>query len=78
MEEENELKNSTKKKLAKKDEEIEKAKADCEHWKNEYYSCYADMANLRKEIERDRFSPYLQLYYSSLVEEIIVSTVFFK
>ena len=53
MEEENELKNSTKKKLAKKDEELETAKADCEHWKNEYYRCYADMANLRKEIERD-------------------------
>ena len=34
-------------------EELKKAQVDCEHWKNEYYKAYADMANLRKEIERD-------------------------
>ena len=56
MEEENELKNSTKKKLAKKDEEIEKAKADCEHWKNEYYKAYADMMKLRKALEEEKNS----------------------
>ena len=47
------MKASFKKKLAKKDEELEKAKADMEHWKNEYYKAYADMANLRKQIEKD-------------------------
>ena len=47
------MKASYKKKLEKKDEEIEKAKADMEHWKNEYYKAYADMANLRKDIEKD-------------------------
>ena len=52
-EEKVEMKESYKKKLAKKDEEIEKAKTDMEHWKNEYYKAYADMANLRKDIERD-------------------------
>lgn len=51
--EEQNIKESIKRKLAKKDEEIEKAKADCEHWKNEYYRVYADIANLRKEIEKD-------------------------
>lgn len=51
--EKEEIKESVKKKLAKKDEEIEKAKVDMEHWKNEYYRVYADMANLRKEIEKD-------------------------
>jgi molecular chaperone GrpE len=33
--------------------ELSKAKTDCEHWKNEYYRAYADIANLRKEIEKD-------------------------
>jgi len=47
------MKASFKKKLAKKDEEIEKLKADMEHWKNEYYKAYADMANLRKDIQKD-------------------------
>ena len=46
------MKASFKKKLAKKDEELEKAKADMEHWKNEYYKAYADMANLRKDIQK--------------------------
>lgn len=47
------MKASFKKKLEKKDQEIEKIKADMEHWKNEYYKAYADMANLRKDIEKD-------------------------
>ena len=52
-EEKSEELDSVKAQLAKKDEEIAKAKSDCEHWKNDYYRVYADMANLRKEIERD-------------------------
>ncbi len=44
---------SLKEQLSKKDEEIAKVKNDCEHWKNDYYRVYADIANLRKEIERD-------------------------
>ena len=35
------------------EEELLKAKSDAEHWKNEYYKAYADMANLRKQIEKD-------------------------
>lgn len=35
------------------EEELLKAKSDSEHWKNEYYKAYADMANLRKQIEKD-------------------------
>ena len=42
-----------KKKLAKKDDEIEKLKQEVEKWKNEYYRAYADMANLRKDIQKD-------------------------
>ena len=33
--------------------EIEKLKADCDHWKNEYYRAYADTQNLRKSLEKD-------------------------
>jgi len=42
----------------KQKEEIEKLKADLNHWKNEYYKAYADMANLRKSIEKDQQSIY--------------------
>ena len=35
------------------EEELLKAKSDAEHWKNEYYKAYADIANLRKQIEKD-------------------------
>ena len=35
------------------EEELLKAKSDAEHWKNEYYKAYADMANVRKQIEKD-------------------------
>ncbi|MCB9499232.1 MAG: nucleotide exchange factor GrpE [Erysipelotrichaceae bacterium] len=47
------MKTSFKRKLAKKDDEIEQLKSDLEHWKNEYYKAYADMANLRKDIQKD-------------------------
>lgn len=47
------MKASYKRKLAKKDDEIAKLKIDIEHWKNEYYRVYADMANLRKDIQKD-------------------------
>lgn len=33
---------------------LEKAQADGEHWKNEYYRAYADTQNLRKSLEEDR------------------------
>ena len=38
---------------AKALEELEKAKADSEHWKNEYYKAYADMQNLRRSLEEE-------------------------
>ena len=51
--EEENLSKKEKKKLEKLEEELEKAKADCEHWKNEYYRAYADTKNLRNTLERD-------------------------
>ncbi len=47
------LKASYEKKLAQKDEEINKVKAEVERWKNEYYKSYADMSNFKKDIEKD-------------------------
>ena len=60
LEEEEEVENideapskKEKKKIAKLLEDLEKAKADVEHWKNEYYRAYADTKNLRNSLERD-------------------------
>lgn len=47
------MKKSFKKKLEKKDEEIEALKAEKEHWKNEYFRAYADTQNLRKTLQKD-------------------------
>lgn len=35
------------------EEQLEKAKADVEHWKNEYFRAYADTKNLRSSLEAD-------------------------
>jgi len=40
-------------KFKKFEEEIEKLKADAEHWKNEYYRAYADTKNLRASLEKE-------------------------
>ena len=48
------LKKAYKEKLSKQEDEITKLKVDLEHWKNEYYKAYADMANLRKSMEKDQ------------------------
>ena len=58
LKETEESKASEEKKVNKKgepsvEEKLVKAEADCEHWKNEYYKAYADIANLRKDIEKD-------------------------
>lgn len=52
------MKKSFKEKLAKQQDEISKLQKDLEHWKNEYYKAYADMANLRKTIEKDQSEAY--------------------
>lgn len=45
-----------KKEASEKDvyeEKIAKLNSEVDHWKNEYYRAYADMQNLRKQIEAD-------------------------
>lgn len=48
------VRKSIKKKMEKYEEEIEKLKADADHWKNEYYRAYADTKNLRTSLEKDQ------------------------
>ena len=43
-----------KEKYLKALEEVNKATADRDHWKNEYYRAYADMSNLRKSLEEEK------------------------
>ena len=49
-------KKSFQRKINKLNEEKEKAKADAEHWKNEYYRAYADTRNLRSQLEKDHMN----------------------
>ena len=35
-------------------DDLEKAKADGDHWKNEFYRAYADTQNLRRSLEEER------------------------
>ena len=62
LEKETEVEKTESKKELKKEnklkEENAKLKADLENWKNEYYKAYADMANLRKSIEKDQQNIY--------------------
>ena len=67
-------------KEAKLEEALEKANADRDYWKNEYYKVFADTQNLRKSLEEDRRNaikyrsagfleellPALDGYYSAL------------
>ena len=41
------------KKSNEQSDKLAKLNADLEHWKNEYYRAYADMQNLRKQVEKD-------------------------
>ncbi len=59
--EESELKEGKKvsaKKYRAVQEELEKAKSDADHWKNEYYKAYADTQNLRRSLEAEQRTMY--------------------
>ena len=59
-----------KKKNEKLLEEIAKLKADSEHWKNEYYRAYADMKNLRNNLEQD-YKNALKYRSEGFIEELL-------
>ena len=65
-----ELPKKEKKKVEKLVEEVEKLKADVEHWKNEYYRAYADTKNLRNNLERD-YKESLKYRSEGLIEELL-------
>lgn len=70
LEENEEPSKKEKKKLAKLEEDLEKAKADVEHWKNEYYRAYADTKNLRNSLERDH-KEALKYRAEGFIEELL-------
>ncbi|MBP5091866.1 MAG: nucleotide exchange factor GrpE [Bacilli bacterium] len=55
---------------AKLEEELEKAKADRDYWKNEYYKVFADTQNLRKSLEEDRRNA-LKYRAAGFLEELL-------
>jgi molecular chaperone GrpE len=59
-----------KKKVDKLVEEVEKLKADVDHWKNEYYRAYADTKNLRSSLEKD-FKEAMRYRSEGFIEELL-------
>lgn len=56
--------------LQEQDEEIEKLKADVEHWKNEYYRAFADTKNLRNSLEKEH-KEALKYRAEGFIEELL-------
>lgn len=59
-----------KKKVEKLAEEVERLKAEVDHWKNEYYRAYADTKNLRNSIEKD-YKEALKYRSEGFIEELL-------
>lgn len=56
--------------LDKLNEELEKARADANHWKEEYYRAYADTSNLRKSLEEDHREA-IKYRAAGFIEELV-------
>ena len=65
-----EKKTKEEKQIEKEENALLKAKADAEHWKNEYYRAYADMQNLRKMIEKEH-KEAMKYRSEGFIEELI-------
>lgn len=63
-------KNKDKKRIQELEEELAKAKADSDHWKNEYYRAYADTKNLRMNLEKEH-SDAMRYRAMGFVEELL-------
>lgn len=59
-----------KKEVLEKERSFEEADKKADEWKNKYYEAYADMANTRKQVEREA-SDYKKYAQQSLIEELI-------
>ena len=67
---EDKIKEKDKKKLKELEEQLEKAKADSEHWKNEYYRAYADTKNLRSNLEKEH-SDIIKYRAMGFIEDLL-------
>ena len=65
-----EKKSKDEKKIKELEEELEKLKADVDHWKNEYYRAYADTKNLRNNLEKEH-SDAMRYRAMGFVEELL-------
>ena len=65
-----EKKSKEEKKIKELEEQLEKAKADLEHWKNEYYRAYADTQNLRKSLEKEH-SDIIKYRAMGFIEDLL-------
>jgi molecular chaperone GrpE len=63
-------KKSFQRKLHKLEEERDKAVADMEHWKNEFYRAYADTKNLRNQLEKDHMAA-IKYRAEGFIEELL-------
>ena len=68
--EEESPKKAFKKKLEKIEQEIEKLKAEADHWKNEYYRAYADTKNLRNSLEKEHLAA-MKYRAEGFIEELL-------
>ena len=65
-----EKKSKEEKKIKELEEKLEKANADLEHWKNEYYRAYADTQNLRKSLEKEH-SDIIKYRAMGFIEDLL-------
>ena len=63
-------KSKDKKKIQELEEELAKANAAVEHWKNEYYRAYADTKNLRTNLEKEH-SEAMKYRAMGFIEELL-------
>ncbi len=63
-------KKSFQRKLKKLADERDKAHADAEHWKNEFYRAYADTKNLRSQLEKDHMAA-MKYRAEGFIEELL-------
>ena len=70
LHEEESPKKAFKKKLEKIEQEIEKLKAEADHWKNEYYRAYADTKNLRNSLEKEHLAA-MKYRAEGFIEELL-------
>ena len=65
-----EKKSKEEKKIQALEEELEKLKADVDHWKNEYYRAYADTKNLRNNLEKEH-SDIIKYRAMGFIEDLL-------